>query len=572
MSGTAPALARGEAGRRGGIGRAFATVGLWTLLSRLLGFARDIAIAATLGASPAAEAFLVAFSLPNMFRRFFAEGAFNMAFVPLFAKKLEGGRLARESAAASAAAEAADAVPLEGRMDAATAALPGAGSPAPLEVGPVAQGDALAFARDAFAGLATVLVAFTVLATVAMPGLVLLMASGFADDERFDLAVLYGRIAFPYILLISLAALLSGVLNALGRFVAAAAAPVLLNVLFLGAIGAAVAAGWPVGLALAWTVPVAGAAQLALVWWAAAKAGYRLLPRRPRLTPELRRLAIVAAPAVLAGGVVQVNLLVGRQVASHFEGAIAWLSYADRLYQLPLGVVGIAVGVVLLPELSRRLQSGDARGGRDALSRAGEMGMALTVPASVALVAIPLPIVAVLFERGAFGAEDARATALAVAVYGAGLPAFVMQKVFQPLYFARHDTRRPFRYALVALGVNAGVAVGLSPALGYMAAAWGTTLAGWAMLWCLWRGTRGMGETARLDDRFASRLWRILLASALMGAALWFAARAMAPLLEGPAGVPALAALVAFGMAVYAAAGRLLGAFRLSEIRAAVRR
>lgn len=583
------ALADAPAGSRprGGIGRAFATVGLWTLLSRLLGFTRDIAIAATLGASPVAEAFLVAFSLPNMFRRFFAEGAFNMAFVPLFAKKLERERLARgdepgtaPEATREAAREASRVVPLEGRMDAASVALPGAAPPRAEPGGagtgprdaPVEPGQALAFARDAFTGLATVLVAFTVIATLAMPALVLLMASGFAEDERFDLAVLYGRIAFPYILLISLAALLSGVLNALGRFVAAAAAPVLLNVLFLAAIGAAVARGWPVGLALAWTVPVAGAAQLALVWWAAARAGFRLLPRRPRLTPELRRLAIIAAPAMLAGGVVQVNLLVGRQVASHFEGAIAWLSYADRLYQLPLGVVGIAVGVVLLPELSRRLQAGDARGGRHALSRAGEIGLALTVPAAVALAAIPLPIVAVLFERGAFGAQDARATALAVAVYGLGLPAFVMQKVLQPLYFARHDTRRPFRYALVALAVNAGVAVGLSPVLGYIAAAWGTTLAGWAMLWLLWRGTRGMGETARLDARFASRAWRILLASAVMGGALWLLARALAPLLDGPAGVPALLALVAAGMLVYGAAGRLLGAFRLSEIRGALRR
>ena len=585
-----PGTARRAEGPRGrpGIGRALATVGVWTLASRLLGFARDIAIAATLGASPAAEAFLVAFSLPNMFRRFFAEGAFNMAFVPLFAKKLEAERPERRPAPAPVPADADPAAVL-GTPEAPTAAAPPTlGAPGPLPPssdrlagpedraagGPDRFGPegSLGFARDAFTGLATVLIAFTVVATAAMPALVLLMASGFAQDERFDLAVLYGRIAFPYILLISLAALLSGVLNALGRFVAAAAAPVLLNMLFLAAIGAAVAMGWPVGLALAWAVPVAGAAQLALVWWAAARAGYRLVPRRPRLTPELRRLAVIAAPAMLAGGVVQVNLLVGRQVASHFEGAIAWLSYADRLYQLPLGVVGIATGVVLLPDLSRRLQAGDAEGGRAAFSRAGEIGMALTIPASVALVAIPGPIVAVLFERGAFSAEDARATAIAVAIYGAGLPAFVMQKVLQPLYFARHDTRRPFRYALAALAVNAGVAVGLSPVLGYAAAAWGTTLAGWAMLWLLWRGTGGMGDVARLDARFASRLWRVCAASAAMGAALWLAARAAAPLLAGPAGVPALAALVLGGVLAYGLMGRALGAFRLAEIRAALRR
>ena len=305
--------------------RGFATVGLWTLLSRILGFVRDVLIAGFLGSGPVAEAFLIAFSLPNMFRRFFAEGAFNMAFVPMFSKKVEAGEGSHE------------------------------------------------FARDAFTGLATILIFFTALAQLFMPALVLLMASGFAADDRLDLATLFGRIAFPYILFISLAALLSGVLNATGRFVAAAAAPVLLNVLFIAAVTGAYYLGFDLGLTLAWTVPVAGIAQLALVWVAASRAGYRLIPTRPRWTPELKRLAIIAAPAALAGGVVQINLLVGRNVASWTEGAIAWVNYADRLYQLPLGVVAIAIGVVLLPELSRRLQAGDEAGGQEALSRAGEV-------------------------------------------------------------------------------------------------------------------------------------------------------------------------------------------------------
>ena len=401
----------------------FLTVGLWTLLSRILGFARDMMIAAFLGTGPVAEAFLIAFALPNMFRRFFAEGAFNMAFVPMFSKKLEAGE------------------------------------------------DAEGFARDAFAGLAAVLIVFSVIALLAMPWLVLAMASGFAGDERFDLAVGFGRIAFPYILFISLAALLSGVLNAAGRFTAAAAAPVLLNVLFITAMILATKAGWPVGDALAWTVPVAGLAQLALVWLAAKRAGFNLKPRRPRMTPELKRLALIAAPAAMAGGVVQINLLVGRQVASFYEGAVAWLSYADRLYQLPLGVVGIAVGVVLLPDLSRRLRAGDTEGGRNAFNRAAEISLALTIPAAVALCVIPLPLVSVLFQRGAFGPEDTAATALAVAVYGLGLPGFVLQKALQPLFFAREDTRRPFYFALASLVVNAGIAIGLMPTFGFIAAA-----------------------------------------------------------------------------------------------------
>jgi len=508
-----------------GLVSGFLTVGVWTMVSRLLGFARDILIAAYLGAGPVAEAFLIAFSLPNMFRRFFAEGAFNMAFVPMFSKKVEGGE------------------------------------------------DALGFARDAFAGMASVLILFTLLAQLAMPALVLAMASGFLADERFDLAVVYGRIAFPYILFISLAALLSGVLNSLGRFVAAAAAPVVLNILLIGAMTTAHAAGWPIGDTLAWTVPIAGVAQLALVWIAASRAGFRLTLKRPRLTPELKRLAIIAAPAALAGGVVQVNLLVGRQVASFFDGAVAWLSYADRLYQLPLGVVGIAIGVVLLPDLSRRLRADDTAGGRDAFNRAGEMALALTVPAAVALAIIPGPIVSVLFQRGAFDAADAAATAAAVAVYGAGLPAFVLQKVLQPLFFAREDTRRPFYYALAALGVNAGVAVGLAPVFGYLMSAFGTTLAGWAMVALLWRGSRRMGAAAEVDRRFMRRLGRIVLASVLMGVVLWAAARLLDPWLsEGGVRYAALGALIALGIVTYFALGHILGAFRLGEFRRAMRR
>jgi len=503
----------------------FFTVGFWTLMSRILGFARDIAIAAFLGAGPVAEAFFIAFSLPNMFRRFFAEGAFNMAFIPIFSKKLEAGDEPQR------------------------------------------------FAQDAFTGLASILIVFTLVALFAMPWLVIAMASGFLADERFDLAVDYGRIAFPYILLISLAALLSGLLNATGRFAAAAAAPVLLNVFFLAALVIGAQLGWPLGPTLAWTVPIGGLAQLALVWVAASRAGFTLSLGRPRLTPDLKRLAIIAAPAALAGGVVQINLLIGRQVASFFDGAIAWLYNADRLYQLPLGVVGVAVGVVLLPDLSRRLGAGDTAGGRDAFNRAGEISLALTIPAAVALVVIPLPLISVMFERGAFTAADSAATATALAIYGLGLPAFVLQKLLQPLYFAREDTRTPFKYALVSMLVNAGVAIGLAPLVGFLAAALGTTLAAWAMVVLLWRGARGMGEAATLDPRFRHRMPRILAASALMGALLYGLAWLLDPALQAASWrYLALAALVTAGIVSYFAAAHLLGALPLGDIRRSLRR
>ena len=518
------------------------TVGFWTLLSRILGFVRDIMIAAYLGAGPVAEAFVVAFSLPNMFRRLFAEGAFNTAFVPMFSKRLE------------------------------------------------AHEDALRFARDAYSGLAGVLVVLLAVAIPLMPWLVLAMASGFAGDARFDLTVAYGRWAFAYILFISLAALLSGILNATGRFAAAAAASVLLNVILVAAlliagtghlgpvagIGATAGAGLEgrdYGAALIAGVIVAGIAQFAFLWIMAARAGFRMRLHRPRLTPELKRLAIIAAPAALAGGVVQINLLIGRQVASFFDGAIVWLTMADRLYQLPLGVVGIAIGVVLLPDLSRRLRADDTAGGRYAFNRAAEISAMLTLPAAVALVAIPVPLVSVLFERGAFTREDTLATAAALAIYGLGLPAFVLQKVLQPLFFAREDTRRPFRYALVAMVVNAVIAIGLAPVAGFLAAAIGATVAGWAMVALLWRGSRGMGEAAAIDDRLKARLLRILVAALAMGALLLVAQMALQGAFDGGrVRYLALVALVLFGMVSYALIGRAVGALDPAEIRASLRR
>jgi putative peptidoglycan lipid II flippase len=503
----------------------FLTVGSWTLVSRFVGFVRDVMMAAYLGAGPVAEAFLIAFSLPNMFRRFFAEGAFNMAFVPMFSKKLEAGE------------------------------------------------DAQGFARDAFNGLAGLLIVFTLVGTVAMPALVWAMASGFVGDERFDLAVTFGRISFSYILFISLVAMLSGVLNAFGRFTEASFVPVLMNLMFIAAMLVADRLGWDMGLTLAWTVPITGIAQLAFTWVSASRAGLHFRPGWPRLTPDLKRLAYIAGPALLAGGVVQVNLLVGRQVASFTEGAVAWLSYADRLYQLPLGVVGIAIGTVLLPDLSRRLRAGDMTGGRASFNRGAEFALALTVPAAVALVVIALPLTTVLFQRGAFGADDAANTALALAAYGLGLPAFVLHKVLQPLFYAREDTRSPFRYAVVSMVVNAAFAIGMMPVMGFLAAALATTVAGWVMVWQLWAGSRGMGEAAQTDERLRHRVPRMIAASILMGACLWGASILLGPMLGMPGlRYVGLAALVLVGAVSYFGFGTLLGAFRPADFRAALRR
>ena len=505
--------------------RGFLTVGAWTLLSRAVGFVRDVLIASYLGSGPVAEAFLVAFSLPNTFRRFFAEGAFNTAFVPLFSKKFE------------------------------------------------ADEDPHRFAEDALSGLAFIVTVVSVIAMIGMPVLVYAMASGFAGDDRFTLAVYFGRITFPYILFMSGAALFSGVLNAGGRFISAAAAPVILNVVFIAAMLVGKHYHWDTGLTLSWATPITGFLQMGLVWLACVRMGYPLRLRRPRLTPDMRRLVAIAIPSVMAGGVVQINLLVGRQVGSFFDGAIAWLNYADRLYQLPLGVVGIAIGVVLLPDISRRFKSEDVVGSRYAYNRATEFSLLLTLPAAVALMVVPVPLISVLFQRGEFSHLDTVNTALTLAIYGAGLPAFTLQKVLQPLYFAREDTRTPFRYAWHSMIVNAAAALLLAPLIGFVAAALGTTLAGWSMVAQLWWGSRHMGEAAEFDDRLKHRVPRLALASLIMGACLWGLAQILAPQLAMP-GIryAALAALVAGGALAYAVASVLTGAIRLVDVRSSMGR
>ena len=500
------------------------TVGFWTLVSRILGFCRDVLFAAFLGAGPLAEAFLIAFTLPNMFRRIFAEGALNLAFVPLFSKKLDNRDQARE------------------------------------------------FAENSFSVLITFLLGLIILAQLFMPFLVLAIASGFSGDDRFDLAVLFGRIAFPYVLFISAAALLSGLLNSLGRFVAAAAAPVLLNAFFIMSLFSSHWLEWDIGLTLAWTVPIAGIAQFILVWFATLKAGFNLRLKLPKFSPEIKKLLILAAPAALTGGVVQVNLLIGRQVASFTDGAVAWLSYADRLYQLPLGVVGIAVGIVLLPELSKKLAGGDHEGGNYTFNRATEAAMALTIPATVALITLAFPIVSILFERGAFSQSDTLYTSQALIIYAFGLPAFVLQKVYQPIYFARENTRTPFNFALVSMLVNAVVAIGLVTTLGFLASALGTTLAGWAMLGLLVFGTRKYKGAVKFDSQLRKNLSKIIIVSIIMGSTLILGDFVLDAWLYQPViRYVGLAILVFGGLLVYGLAHLIMGTWDWNQLKGLIR-
>lgn len=513
--------------------RSFATVGVFTMMSRVLGFARDVLIAAVLGTGWVADAFFVAFRFPNLFRRLFAEGAFNSAFVPLFAKRLEG----------------------EGRS--------------------AARG----FAEEALSVLLFTLLIFTAVAELAMPWLMYVIAPGFADDaEKFDLATLLTRIAFPYLLCMSMVALLSGVLNALGKFAVAAAAPIILNLVLIGVLAAALTLGMgdepASGLVLAWGVAAAGLLQLLALAWSARHMGMSLKLRRPRMTPGVRRLITLGVPGVIAGGITQFNILIGTIIASMQESAVSFLYYADRIYQLPLGVVGIAIGVVLLPDLSRSLRAGDAAAVSSSQNRSLEFALLLTLPAAVALFVVPGPIIQVLFERGAFTAADTEATALALAAFAWGLPAFVMIKVFSPAFFAREDTRTPMYYAGAGLAVNVAASLALFPFLGHVGIAIATTISGWVnallLLGTLYR--RGFFET---DAALRRRGPKIVLSSLVMGAGLVGAQAALEGMFAPVNGLSlqflALAALVGSGLVVFGLAAQLTGAASIPRLMRSLR-
>ncbi len=508
--------------------RSAATVGGYTMISRVLGFVRDILIAGVLGAGMTADAFVVAFRLPNLFRRLVAEGAFSAAFVPMFAQRLEGDGQAR----------------------------------------------ARDFAEQVFAVMFWSLLVFTIAAEIAMPWVVQALAAGFADQpDKFDLTVAYTRITFPYLLCMALVALLGGMLNAVYKFAAMAAAPILLNVVLISSL---LLGGWVFeapGTWLVWGVTLAGVGQLVWLLVACARAGMAVKLTLPRWNADIKRLLKLMLPGVIGGGVTQINIVVGTLIASFLaEGSVAYLYYADRVYQLPLGVVGVAVGTALLPLLSRQIRAGDEDAAMGSLNRGMELSLLLTLPAAAALLVISDPIVAVLFQRGQFSAADAQATALALVAFSAGLPAYVLVKVFAPGFFARSDTTTPVVHATVAMAANVVLSLILIRDFAHVGIAMATAASAWINVGLLAYSLRRRGHLA-LDTRLRRRLPRILGASALMAAVLW----ALADVLTGPLGggeaprIAALVGLVAAGLASYGVLAHVSGAARLSEIRGLAR-
>jgi putative peptidoglycan lipid II flippase len=502
--------------------RAVATVGGLTLVSRVTGFLRDILIAAQLGAGPLADAFFVAFKLPNFLRRLFAEGAFNAAYVPLFAGTLEA----------------------EGREA------------------------ARAFAEKAQAVMLAVLLPLVVLAIVFMPHVVRVFAPGFElGGLRYEATVELARVTFPYLLLIALAALHGGILNSLGRFGAPAAAPILLNLVLIAALLAPPFLDSRAHL-MAWGVFLAGVLQLAWLAASVRRAGMLPSPVRPSLAPEVRLLFRRMAPGAIGAGVAQINLLVDLIFASLLPtGAVSYLYYGDRVSQLPLGVIGVAIGTALLPMLSRQLRAGALAAAMQTQNRAVEMCLLLTLPAAVALVVLAFPIVQVLFERGAFGPAETAATAGALAAYAVGLPGYVLVKVLAPCFHARGDTVTPVKIAVTSLVANVVLIVLLIGPLAHVGIALATALSNGLNAGLLAVGL-ARRELFRPDDRLRRRLPRIGAATLVLALVLWLL---QAPLATLPA-ILALAVLVATGGLVYLAAAHLSGATDLRELRGMLRR
>lgn len=509
--------------------RAAATVGGLTMISRVLGFLRDVLIASVLGAGLMADAFFVAFKLPNLFRRLFAEGAFNLAFVPLFAGLLRGS----------------------------------------------GRAPAKRFAEDALAVLLWALMITVIAAEIAMPWLMAVFAPGFLDEPgKFALTVDLTRLTFPYLLLVSLVSLLAGVLNSMDRFAAAAAAPILLNVcLILAMLGFAELAETPAH-ALAWGVAGAGVVQFLWLCWNCHRAGMLPSLPRPRLTPAVRHLLWLMMPAALGAGVAQINLLVDMVIASLLPtGAVSYLYYADRIVQLPLGVIGVALGTALLPALSRHVRAGEAVAAADAQNRAIEYAMLLTLPAAVALMLVAMPVITVLFERGAFGGDASAATAAALAAYALGLPAFVLIKVLAPGYFSRQDTRTPVKIAVAALLVNIVLNLALMGPFAHVGIALASAAAAWLNALLLARGLARRGHFA-FDERLKRRLPRAIGASLAMALLLAGLQLVMAPWLDGVPSLRALAlaVLVTAGVAGFGLMAVWLKAADPGEMRRLLRR
>ena len=619
------------------------TISGFTLMSRVLGVARDVMIARFVGAGVVADAFFAAFRFPNMFRRIFGEGAFNSAFVPLFGKRVaQDGRNAAMNFANNAFSVlfyvlgilTLLAIPLMAALmlvvvpgflpkvdeslgkEVTEFRVPLRGAKAVyLEVDGVVQFEELrvtakgdpsffkvlgeVFGGEVEAAGETVSLDALSDGDCFRDGEWIIPKSGvlkislpaehdFAvveggargsgnlrvynnDPGAYDLTVKLSKITFVYLLCMALVAHLSGVLTTLKKFAAPAFSPVLLNVVFLvGLLSVVQFVEWK-GVALAYCVAVAGFLQLGVLWWFCRRVGLPVAIRKPVFDRGIKRLLVLMGPGVLAAGIQQINLLVGGVVASFQQGAISFLYYADRIYQLPLGMIGIAFGMVLLPEMTRLLNSDQEKEARATMVSGLELAMIVTVPAAIALMVIPGEVISLIFERGTFTTSDSVQTGRALAAFAIGLPGYVLIKVLQPGYFARENTKSPMMMAGVTVVVNVIFSLLLFPFLGHVGIAIATSVAAWVNVLLLWYGLRGF---VTLEQENWRKLGGMVIASVAMAVGLYFAKVLMGGWLGGGFLQKSVstAILISFGGTIYGVGIILLRVTSVSEMKAAFRR
>ena len=609
--------------------RSMATVSGFTALSRILGFLRDILMGYFLGSSQAADAFFAAFKFPNIFRRIFGEGAFNSAFVPLFSKELtsKGRKEAMHFASQTFSILAIIlliitiiAIPLMSWITMVHA--PGfnavktfrgdsnnnevsfdikiKGSKAiyfVIENGGTAElknitltsndndTETLVDQSDWLSEKGKWIKKYSLSENknfTRIKGNALINNSKEGNTnlsiyrnhpDTFNLTVTLSKITFIYLLCMALVAHMSGVLNTVKIFGMPAAAPVLLNMTFLaGFLISSIFWGFkgdPVKYAYvaAWCVFVAGFLQLGALYFTCFRKGLRIKLCKPKLSPQIKRLFILMGPGVLAAGIQQINLLVGSIIASFREGAISYLYYSERVYQLPLGMIGIGLGVILLPEVTKRLRGGDQMGAITSMNRGIELAMFLTIPASIALIVIPYPIISTLFQHGAFTKEDANLTAYSLAGFALGIPGYVLVKVLQPGYFARENTKTPMVIAGVTVIVNIVFSIILFDSLGHIGIAIATSIAAWVYVGLLLFGLRNFWKP---DARLKSRMPKIFIASAVMGLSLWMLHQTIKEMFNHDfwLRLGGVSILVIFGITIYFFIAFKLKASSLKELKA----
>jgi len=485
--------------------KATGTIGGLTLVSRIAGFAREMLMARILGAGVYTDAFYVAFRLPNTFRRLFGEGAFSAGFVPLYSQRLQSG----------------------------------------------GEAEAKLFSEEVLAVFLPTLILFTVIFIAFMKPFIWAITGWHGEQLAFG--TFLTRITFPYLLLISLVSLFSGILNSIARFTAAAFAPALLNLAMLSALLIFRQGGEVTAIAVAAGVTIGGVLQLGLLIASCKRAGIVLKLRRPRLTPGVRQFIRVVVPATLGAGVYQVSVFIDTFFLTRIgTGAVSWFNYADRLNQLPLGVIGAAIGTAILPQVSRHVDIGEADKAARVQGQAAELAMLLCLPAALALAVTALPLVSAIFEAGRFNARDAHYTALTLSIIALGLPAYVLVKVLTPGFYARRDTATPVKTALVVLVVNVILNFALIPSFGIGGLAAAVALSSWLNCTILYVLLHRRGYF-RIEGWLASRLARQLAAAVAMVAALIGIRMVLESWFSGSLGhrLAGVIAVVAGGMIVY---------------------